>query len=133
MWPDMLAIKTMRPPVSSLLPEVGLLVLVLLGADIMYLAAAWAHRNAPFRFTSMILRHWEAGVEILGTQPTMPAKQRSMKILGVGLLDEEEGSELASGLLRATAASWMMRGIFSDVTSHGRSTMRASGKLERRS
>ena len=123
MWPDMLAMKMIRPPAPSLTP---------FGPGIMYFAADCAQRKAPFRLTSMILRHWEADVEMLGTQPTMPAKQRSMEILGVGLSEEEEGSRLASGVLRALAASRMTRGTFSEVTSQGRSTMRAAGKSERR-
>ncbi len=115
--------KTIRPPEELL-------------GGIMYFAAAWAQRKAPFRFTSNILRHCEAGVEMLGTQPTMPAKQRSMEMEGVGFEqeDEEAGSKLlAFGVLRAMAASRMVRGTFPEVTSQDRSTIRAAGKSERRS
>jgi hypothetical protein len=130
------------------------------GGGIIYLAADWAQRKAPVRFTSMILRHCEGGVERLGMQPTMPAKQSSMEIWGLGGLegkekeeeeeekevdegkeDEEEEEEeeeeggvvVGLGVLRAMAASCMMMGTFSEVTSQGRSTMRAAGKSERRS
>lgn len=46
------------------------------GLAAMCFAAACAHKNEPVELTSIVLRHCTSVMEMAGTQPTMPAKQK---------------------------------------------------------
>lgn len=46
------------------------------GSAAMCFAAACAQRKAPVVLTSMVFRHCSSVMEIAGTQPTIPAKQK---------------------------------------------------------
>lgn len=84
--------------------------------SIMCRAAAWAHRKEPLRLTSTTLVNCEAGAEMEGTQPTMPAKQQRMSMV--------ERSDFADSRAILTADS--------EVTSTGTACTGRSGKWDLR-